>query len=98
MKLRPEQKPVVVSVDGSRASLNAARSAVAEAVNRDIPLRLVHVMPAAQPQTACAATGPDACCADMALLSAEDEVKDMGRPVRLELARITGEPAEVLIG
>ena len=59
MKLRPEQRPVVVSVDGSRASLNAARWAVA-AVNRDIPLRLVHVMPAAQPQTACAATGPDA--------------------------------------
>ena len=38
------------------------------------------------------------CVLMMALLSAEDEVKDVGRPVRLELARITGEPAEVLIG
>jgi len=42
--------------------------------------------------------GPDACCADVALLSAEDEVKDVGKPVRLELARIPGMPDEVLIG
>jgi nucleotide-binding universal stress UspA family protein len=79
-----------------RASLNAARWAVAEALNRDVPLRLVHVVPAAQPQTGFAAAGPDACCADMALVSAEDEVKDVGKPVRLELARIPGKPGEVL--
>ena len=33
---------VVVGIDGSQAALDAAIWAVAEAVSRDIPLRLVH--------------------------------------------------------
>ncbi len=35
---------VVVGVDGSKAAINAAQWAVDEAVHRDIPLRLVHVI------------------------------------------------------
>ena len=39
-------KPIVIGVDGSRAALNAVKWAVAEAVYRDVPLRLVHAVPA----------------------------------------------------
>ena len=34
---------VVVGIDGSQAALDAATWAVAEAVSRGVPLRLVHV-------------------------------------------------------
>ena len=37
---------VVVGIDGSQAALDAATWAVAEAVSRGVPLRLVHVSPA----------------------------------------------------
>jgi len=36
--------PVVVGVDGSRAATNAARWAVDEAISRNVPLRIVHVI------------------------------------------------------
>ena len=37
-------KSVVVGVDGSHAAVNAAKWAVDEAIGRQIPLRLVHVV------------------------------------------------------
>jgi nucleotide-binding universal stress UspA family protein len=91
-------KPVVVAIDGSQASINAARWAVAEAIRRDVPLRLVHAVPGASSHTASAANGCDPCYADIALLSAEDALTDAGNAVRLESVRIVGEPADVLIG
>lgn len=36
-------QPVVVGIDGSRAALDAALWAIDEAIDRDVPLRLVHV-------------------------------------------------------
>lgn len=44
-----ETGPVVVGVDGTPGSAGALRYAVAEAVRRDVPLRLVHVLPVAAP-------------------------------------------------
>jgi hypothetical protein len=37
-------KSVVVGIDGSQAAVNAAKSAVDEAISWQIPLRLVHVV------------------------------------------------------
>jgi nucleotide-binding universal stress UspA family protein len=85
-------KPVVVGVDGSTASLNALRWAVAEAVNRDIPLRLVHAVPDVKPQMA-----PPACCSDEVLLGAEDEIRGRAKALRFECARVAGEAGEVLV-
>jgi nucleotide-binding universal stress UspA family protein len=45
----PETGPVVVGVDGTPGSAGALRYAVAEAVRRETPLRLVHVLPVAAP-------------------------------------------------
>ena len=45
----PERGPVVVGVDGTPGSAGALRYAVVEAVRRDAPLRLVHVLPVAAP-------------------------------------------------
>jgi nucleotide-binding universal stress UspA family protein len=45
----PETGPVVVGVDGTPGSAGALRYAVAEAVRRAAPLRLVHVLPVAAP-------------------------------------------------
>lgn len=36
--------PVVVGVDGSDAAINAAKWAIDEAMSRDVPLRIVHVI------------------------------------------------------
>ena len=67
-------KPIVVGVDGSRAALNAVKWAVAEAVYRDVPLRLVHAVP-----TGPAAKRGDVSCTDPAVASAEAEVTRGGR-------------------
>jgi len=86
-----DDKPVVVGVDGSTASLNALRWAVTEAVYRGVPIRLVHAVPE------CQSAGRAADCTDIVLLTAEDVIEDVGKPARLELRRTVGEPAEVLI-
>ena len=39
------QLPIVVGIDGSEAAIQAAEWAVDEAFSRDVPLRLVEVMP-----------------------------------------------------
>ena len=92
---RSASNSVVVGIDGSRASINAARWGVAEAVQRDVPLRLVHAVPASQCTTV--SVQRDVGNADLALLCAEGAVNDAGKHVRVELARIVGHPVEVLM-
>lgn len=82
--------PVVVGVDGSRAARNAVRWAVAEAVNRELTLRLVHVASAALPTTG------DSDC-DSVLFEAADEATQMRDCVRVESVRIAGRPDDVLV-
>lgn len=50
-------RAVVVGIDGSRAATHAALWAVDEAVNRDIPLRLVYVIDPSQLSAAGEAVG-----------------------------------------
>jgi nucleotide-binding universal stress UspA family protein len=87
-----EPKPVVVGVDGSTASLNALRWAVAEAAIRDVPIRLVHAVSHVSPRTA-----PASRCGDEVLLRAEDEVSDRGSTLRVESVRVPGKAGEVLL-
>jgi nucleotide-binding universal stress UspA family protein len=84
--------PVIVGIDGSTASLRAALWAVDEAVSRDTPLRLVHVIPA---------SGHDL---DEALADARDvlytawtEVEATGKPVKIESDIVHGDPGQALV-
>jgi nucleotide-binding universal stress UspA family protein len=45
-------KSVVVGIDGSQAAVNAAKSAVDEAISWQVPLRLVHVVGRSEVQSA----------------------------------------------
>ncbi|MDY6997536.1 MAG: universal stress protein [Actinomycetota bacterium] len=78
---RPNRS-VVVGVDGSRAALNAVAWAAAEAVDRGIPLRLVHVAGGMAP--------------DAVLEHAEDVARQAEKSVRVETIHACGDPAAVL--
>lgn len=80
---------VVVGVDGSHAALNAVRWAAAEAVDHDVPLRLVHVV---SPE----ASGHDGLGDDAVLTEAEDAAFLALNRVRVQSVQLHGEPGEVL--
>jgi nucleotide-binding universal stress UspA family protein len=98
--LWPEREtsgPVVVGVDGSRAALNAVRWAAAEAVHRDVPLRIVH---AVRPRTQAgpvALGGHEESVCDTVLLEAEAAATQAHGCIRVELARIIGAPGDALV-
>ena len=98
MTQRDGATPVVVGIDGSQAALDAATWAVAEAVSRGVPLRLVHVSAAKQVRRPPAEDRPwDVERAESALYRAEMTVRDMGRPVHVETAIVRGRAECVLI-
>jgi nucleotide-binding universal stress UspA family protein len=89
-------KSVVVGVDGSQAAISAAKWAIDEAISREMPLRLVHVIPREK------AHGPQPSdweveYGEMALCQADGAVQGMGRPVEIETGLLSGDPEQVLI-
>lgn len=81
-----QRHTVVVGVDGSHAALNAVRWAAAEAVDRDVPLRIVHAVP----------RDPDG-AADAVLLEAQDAAVIGSESVRVQRVRAIGQPEDVLV-
>ena len=89
-------KSVVVGVDGSKAAISAAKWAIDEAISRELPLRLVHVIPrdeagGIQPSDWEVEHG------EMALGQADGAVQGVGKPVEIETALLSGDPEHVLI-
>ncbi|KWX56957.1 universal stress protein [Mycobacterium sp. NAZ190054] len=74
---------VVVGVDRSKSAATALRWAIDEAVNRDVPLRLVH---------SASVTGD----ANAVMRAAVDAVGASGKPVRLQQRVARGRPARIL--
>jgi len=77
--------PIVVGVDGSQAAINAALWAIDEAVARDVPLRIVHVLGAEEDPAAPADTFRiEIQYAESSMRAATAAVKDTDKPVKIE--------------
>jgi nucleotide-binding universal stress UspA family protein len=87
---------VVVGVDGSKAALSAAVWAVDEAVARDIPLRLVHVVDPLDGVGAGGRDGPQA-AACAALHDAREAAENTGELVKVETEILWGKPLTKLM-
>ncbi len=91
-------KSVVVGIDGSKAAVNAARWAVDEAIRRQVPLRLVHVIKRSEAPSAAAQTSDwEIERGETALCQAEVAVRDVGKPVEVETVLLSGDPEQTLI-
>jgi len=91
-------KSVVVGIDGSQAAINAARWAIDEAINRQLPLRLIYVIPRLGAQIASSRISVwELDRGEMVLRQAECAVREARKPVEVETAVFSGEPEEVLL-
>jgi nucleotide-binding universal stress UspA family protein len=88
---------IIVGVDGSKAAVRAAIWAIDEAVSRDIPLRLVHVLPQhADANLHSHEVDRDYARAERITHQAWTAVEATGEPVKLEMEILRGEPASML--
>ena len=92
-----DAKSVVVGVNGSQAAVNAAKWAIDEAISRQMPLRLVYVIPRAEARIGSARTEWELERGEMALSEAECAVQSERKPVELETAILAGDPGQELI-
>jgi nucleotide-binding universal stress UspA family protein len=83
---------VVVGIDGSPSAIHAAVWAVEEAVSRDVPLRLVHVI-----QSTAVDVHREADEGEVALHAAHSAVTQTGRIVKVESALVRGPVAATLV-
>jgi nucleotide-binding universal stress UspA family protein len=94
------QPSVVVGIDGSQAAIQAAEWAVDEAISREIPLRLVEVIPEQVEPAPLASVGNvrmELEYGETALRIASAAVEATGKPVKVETAILQGNPAQTLI-
>jgi nucleotide-binding universal stress UspA family protein len=94
------QLPIVVGIDGSRAAIQAAEWAIDEAVSREVPLRLVAVIPQQVEPAPLASVGNvrmEVEYADAALRIAAAVVAADEKLVKVETAVLQGDPAAVLL-
>lgn len=87
---------IVVGVDGSRAATHAAVWAIDEAIERDIPLRLVYAIDSRDARNAHDSDVAYA-AARAALFDARAAVEATGRPVKVETEILWGRPLTKLL-
>lgn len=88
---------VVVGIDGSDAAINAAKWAVAEAISRDVPLRLIHAIPERQADGAAGDESLDIEYGETALRAACAALHATAEQVKIETDLVHGSPAGALI-
>lgn len=83
--------PVLVGIDGSNAAIDAALWAIDEAISRDVPLHLVHVMPVLHaPKRPIDPTLLEGEYGESVLRAASTIVEGAGRPVKIETDYLWG--------
>src|ERR1700739_2388341 len=92
-------RSIVVGIDGSHTAINAALWAIDEAVSREIPLRLVHVIhPDPVAAKLVAVTDPrEGEYGEADLRIAAGLVTATGKPVKVETALLSGDAGAALI-
>ncbi len=96
---RSFQSPsITVGIDGSKSAIRAALWAVDEAVHRDIPLRLVHVRDdAAHDGADTPRQGRGDAAASRVVHTAWRAVEATGKPVRIEMEILRGDPVAEMV-
>ncbi len=93
-----DAKSVVVGVNGSQAAVNAAKWTIDEALSRQLPLRLVYVIPRRDAQTGSEPISEwEFERAEMALSQAECAIQEARKPIEVETAVLSGDPGQVLV-
>jgi nucleotide-binding universal stress UspA family protein len=93
-----DAKSVVVGINGSQAAVNAAKWAIDEALWRQMPLRLVYVIPRQGAQNGSRPTSEwELERAEMALSQADCAVQSVKKPIEIETAVLSGDPAQALV-
>jgi len=94
----PQSTPrIVVGIDGSDAAISAAKWAVAEAVSLNVPLRLVHSVPARLADAPADDESLDIEYAQTSLRAADAALAAIGEPVKVECDIVHGSPESALI-
>jgi nucleotide-binding universal stress UspA family protein len=94
----PPSPAVVVGIDGSRRAVTAALWAVDEAIDRDVPLRLVYaVEPRERERVDCQTTARDFATAESAVRAAAMAIESTDRPVKIEVEIVQGQATAVLL-
>ena len=82
----PLAPAVVVGIDGSSPAIGAALWAVAEAVDRDLPLRLLYAIePRDSTKSDCASIARDFAGAEIAVRHAAMAIESVDQPVKIEV-------------
>jgi nucleotide-binding universal stress UspA family protein len=89
-------RAVVVGVDGSRHSVDAALWAVDEAVSRDIPLRLVYAIDPASAGADPHDAARELAKAEVAVRQAFTAVESTDKPVKIEVEILQDQPTRAL--
>jgi nucleotide-binding universal stress UspA family protein len=88
---------VVVGIDGSRWSVDAALWAAAEAACRDLPLRLLYVIePRDDSELTEQHAQEDLACAHVSVRRTVSAVEAQGGPVKIEWEIVAGKPSRIL--
>lgn len=93
----PPSPSVVVGIDGSRFAVNAALWAIDEAIERDIPLRLVNVIEPRRGPTDPEALARAFATADIAVRQAFMAIESTQKPVKVEVEILQGRPVDKLL-
>jgi len=97
MRENPPPSPaVVVGIDGSGRAISAALWAVDEAIERDLPLRLVYAI---EPRESgdCASVTHDFASAETAVRQAAMAIESVDQPVKIEVEIVQDRPVAALL-